>query len=89
MLESMIHVSAENNTRHYMMLNFNLALRCVALASFKHEIVNLKKHVEEVEGENIQLKQTFTKIADEKKRLIKEADQSLDCVTKASEKKLE
>ena len=91
MLGNMTHVSAEHFITNYILQHYytNSALRCVALASFKSEIENLKKRVEEIEGENIQLKQTSTKIAEEKKRMVKEADESLESVTKSSAQKLE
>ena len=61
----------------------------MALASFRSEIEILKKRMEEIEGENIQLKQTSSKAAEEKKRLMKEADESLESAIKTSAQKLE
>eukprot|EP00731_Ephydatia_muelleri_P030018 Em0021g541a len=68
---------------------YDSSLRCVALASFRSEIEILKKRMEEIEGENIQLKQTSSKAAEEKKRLMKEADESLESAIKTSAQKLE
>lgn len=87
--ESMIHVSTGILRGVMKCVTAHSALRCVALASFKHEIENLRKHLEEIDSENAQLKQASTKATEEKKRLMKEADYSLESATKTSALKLE